>query len=272
MTMRKSILSRKLVLALIHVVAGDATAEEREEACVMGDHRSIDWAAHKFHPVVHLPSDYTVMDLTQGPSAHGYGISDNVSYVCKGFRAGSCRRRQWGVGRWCEHRPNMYGGSGTIFDDSANCLEGYCGSRVVHMAIDLGGPVGTPVHAFWDGWIEHVGFQEPLGDTGHTLVTGHTLNGTTVYALVGHLSASSMAYKRIGMPIRRGEVIGWMGDALRRENGGWPPHIHFQLAMQRPKTHDLPGVVALADVERAKDAFPDPRLVLGPLYSGGCAL
>ena len=165
----------------------------------------------------------------------------------------------------------MYSGEGTVFSDAANCLEGFCGSRVVHMAVDLGAPVGTPVHAFWDGWIEHFGFQEPLGDTGHTLVTGHILNGTTFYALIGHLSAESVAFKYEGMPIQRGETIGWVGDAVRRENGGWPPHVHFQLSMRRPATHDLPGVVAEADVGRAQDAFPDPRLVLGPLYSGGCA-
>ncbi|EOD36591.1 hypothetical protein EMIHUDRAFT_226078 [Emiliania huxleyi CCMP1516] len=56
-----------------------------------------------------------------------------------------------------------------------------------------------------------------------------------------------------------------MGDSLRRENGGWPPHVHYQLSMRRPRTHDLPGVVSFDDVTRAQDAFPDPRLVLGPL-------
>ena len=131
--------------------------------------------------------------------------------------------------------------------------------------------MATPIHAFYDGWIEHFGFQEGLGDTGHTIITRHVLNGTTFFALIGHLTSSSMAYKHLGMSFSRGEVLGWVGDSLRRENGGWPPHVHFQLSMRRPRTHDLPGVVALADLERAMDTFPDPRLVLGPIYPGACA-
>ena len=232
------------------------------------DWQSIDWAAHDFHPVVHMPSHATVMNLTGGGFAHGYVISDTVSHVCRGVGAGRCRRKQWTIGRWCEHRPNMY--ASALFDDTSNCLEGFCGLRDVHMAIDLGAPVNTPVYAFWDGWIEHSGHQEALGDTGHTLITRHTLNDTTFYALIGHLTSASVGYKRLGMAFKRGELLGWVGDSLHRENGGWPPHVHFQLSMRRPQTHDLPGVVAAADVELAKRTFPDPRLVLGPLYEGVC--
>ena len=165
-----------LICAACAVAAIDTTSTD--EGCPAF---SIDWTAHSFHPVINMPATYEVMDLTQGPSAHGYGISDNVSYVCRGWGAVGCRKRQWGVGRWCEHRPNMYGGAGTLFDDSTNCLEGFCGARVVHMAIDLGAPVGTPVHAFWEGEIEHVGFQEALGDTGHTWLraTGSTAPRST---------------------------------------------------------------------------------------------
>ena len=59
-------------------------------------------------------------------------------------------------------------------------------------------------------------------------------------------------------------VIGWLGD--RTENGGWPPHVYFQLSVERPDTHDLPGAVAAEDREAARARFPDPRTVLGPLY------
>jgi hypothetical protein len=33
-----------------------------------------------------------------------------------------------------------------------------------------------------------------------------------------------------------------------------------------PATHDMPGVVSTEDLPRALDLFPDPLLVLGPLY------
>ncbi|GIT41297.1 MAG: hypothetical protein Ct9H300mP10_03070 [Methanobacteriota archaeon] len=55
-----------------------------------------------------------------------------------------------------------------------------------------------------------------------------------------------------------------MGD--KHENGGWEPHLHFQLSLVEPETHDLPGVVAPEDREQALLDYPDPRLVLGPLY------
>jgi len=33
-----------------------------------------------------------------------------------------------------------------------------------------------------------------------------------------------------------------------------------------PTTHDLPGVVSPLEREQALRDYPDPRLVLGPLY------
>ncbi len=34
----------------------------------------------------------------------------------------------------------------------------------------------------------------------------------------------------------------------------------------RPETHDMPGVVSPEDREQALRDYPDPRLVLGPIY------
>ena len=50
------------------------------------------------------------------------------------------------------------------------------------------------------------------------------------------------------------------------ENGGWNPHLHFQLSRVAPKNYDLPGVVSLADRELATRVFPDPRYILGEIY------
>ena len=59
-------------------------------------------------------------------------------------------------------------------------------------------------------------------------------------------------------------MICWMGD--KDENGGWDPHLHFQLSLIEPETHDMPGVVSPEDREQALRDYPDPRLVLGPIY------
>lgn len=48
---------------------------------------------------------------------------------------------------------------------------------------------------------------------------------------------------------------------------GWKtPHVHFQLSMKEPKTHDLPGAVAMKDRSKALCEYPDPRWILGELY------
>ena len=84
--------------------------------------------------------------------------------------------------------------------------------------------------------------------------------------LYGHLDAASTADKRAGDIVRRGDVIGWLGAPS--ENGGWPPHVHFQLSLAEPEGHDMPGVVSDTQHSKALETYPDPRQVLGPLYDG----
>jgi len=82
--------------------------------------------------------------------------------------------------------------------------------------------------------------------------------------LYGHLSSNSIVDKEIGQEINQGDIIAWFG--VDSENGGWEPHLHFQLSLIEPQTHDLPGVVSLEDRVQALLDYPDPRLVLGSLY------
>ena len=60
-----------------------------------------------------------------------------------------------------------------------------------------------------------------------------------------------------------GEVVAWFGAF--EENGGWEPHLHFQLSLVQPETHDM-RVVAPGERTRALEIYPDPRNILGPLY------
>lgn len=102
----------------------------------------------------------------------------------------------------------------------------------------------------------------------------------------------------MGDRVLSGQVVGWLGD--RTENGGWPPQcapfllhvlaapnrrvtatltlscilvlcygsVHFQLSLLEPETHDMPGVVASSQHAESLRIYPDPRMVLGPLYEG----
>ena len=194
----------------------------------------IEFSNHDFHPVIELPERYDVLDLSM-PSAQRPE-----------------RTSEFSIGRYDEVRPDTY--DGELFD----------GERNIHMGVDIGGPIGTAVHAFADGWFECFGYNPKKGDYGNTVITGHRLDGVTIFALYGHLDSSSIEGKNVGQEFARGNVIGHLG--AEEENGGWPPHLHFQLSWARPRTYDLPGVVESSNRKQALKEYPDPLLILGPLY------
>jgi peptidoglycan LD-endopeptidase LytH len=170
----------------------------------------------------------------------------------------------WTLGRYDEDRVGLY--ESDMFDDVSNVVNGFAGKRTVHVGIDLGGPVRTPVHSFWDGIVHSAGYNPDRGDYGHVVVVHYPQlpSKRHVYALYGHLDASIVRWK-VGDPVARGQVVGGLGNV--HENGGWlVPHVHFQLGMTEPETHDMAGAVSLNDRERALREHPDPRYVLGPLY------
>ena len=194
----------------------------------------INFTKFRFAPVIDLPAGYEVFDFTEG-----YDPSRAVG-------------SPWGVGRYNEKRRGMY------------TTELFGGVRDIHVGVDLAGPVGTPVHAFFAGTVLLQGCNGAAGDYGYTIITRHVLDEVELFALHGHLSKKSIELREEGSSFTTGDVIGFLGD--RHENGGWNPHLHFQLSYERPTKPDLPGVVSEADRARALQIYPDPRLVLGPLY------
>ena len=138
------------------------------------------------------------------------------------------------------------------------------GVRNLHVGIDIGGPVGTACMAFMDGKIHNFGYNPEDGDYGNVVITEHQISGSKIWALYGHLDSKSLIGKLKGQSVIKGQIIGHFGN--ESENGGWEPHLHFQLSTIEPKTHDLPGVVSIEDSATALKLYPDPRLVLGPIY------
>ena len=192
----------------------------------------IHWERHRFSEVVILPEEYTVLDLSKGQWVPPETI--------------------FSIGKYDELRPGMYN------------TEIFHGERFLHVGIDIGAPIGTPCMAFTDGEVSHFGYNPEPGDYGNVLIIKHKLDGVSLWALYGHLSSESIENKILGQKVVAGEVVAWFGD--ESENGGWEPHLHFQLSLIEPETHDMPGVVAPEDREQALKDYPDPRLVLGPIY------
>lgn len=192
----------------------------------------------KFHEVMALPEGSPVYDLSGINSRAGEGV--------------------YGLGKYNEHRPNIYQ---TDLFKTENSEEVRC----VHLGIDFFGPVGTPVYSFADGEILNFGYNEASGDYGYVFVMEVQISESLmIYALYGHLSKESVADKYENMKVLKGDIIGWLGD--KHENGGWPPHLHFQLSWEKPKTHDMPGTCTLSDRQISLLKYPDPRLVLGQIY------
>ncbi|MEE2758799.1 MAG: peptidoglycan DD-metalloendopeptidase family protein [Candidatus Thermoplasmatota archaeon] len=192
---------------------------------------AIDFAAEDWHPAIDLPEFYDVLDLS--------GKAENV------------RMSDFSIGKYDEIR-NIY------------TTELFAGGRTLHIGLDIGGPVGTPVMSVADGKIAFSGYNAADGDYGHTVIVHHTIQEQDLWILYGHLNADSTANCPAGKTVSKGEIIAWLGD--KDDNGGWPPHLHFQLSLLEPHTHNLPGVVHPDDRDRALRDFPDPRLVLGALY------
>ena len=65
----------------------------------------------------------------------------------------------------------------------------------------------------------------------------------------------------VGMPIKSGQYIANFGIA--DVNGGWPPHLHFQLMLDMEgKVGDYPGACRNADKTKYLQNIPDPALLL----------
>ncbi len=94
---------------------------------------------------------------------------------------------------------------------------------------DLFVPPGTPVLAPLDGRVASVADNAGEGDYGPTVILEHRAgpDGDVFYTLYGHLARASVQSLGEGQPVMRGMPIAAVGAPP--ENGGWPPHLHFQI-------------------------------------------
>jgi murein DD-endopeptidase MepM/ murein hydrolase activator NlpD len=194
----------------------------------------LDFSNVSFCPVISLPKEYEVFDFS-----NGYDPNRQHKYA-------------YGIGKYNEKRPQMY--TGELYNDR----------RDIHVGIDIMAPVNTKVHAFFEGEIFLFANNDRELDYGFTIITKHKINEQIIYALFGHLSKTSIDNIYIGQRFSAGDVIAYIGD--KSENGGWNPHLHFQISVEEPKVCDMPGVVHDRDLQKSLTLYPDPRLILGSLY------
>ncbi|MBO0723952.1 MAG: aminotransferase class III-fold pyridoxal phosphate-dependent enzyme [Blastocatellia bacterium] len=135
--------------------------------------------------------------------------------------------------------------------------------RAIHLGIDLFTEAGAPVFAPIEGEVYAFAHNPAPLDYGHVIILKHrTAVGHTFYTLYGHLSAESLESLIVGKPVTKGEKIASLGSPA--ENGGWTPHLHFQLITDPLDLDcDFPGVCRASQREVWRSFSPDPNLILG---------
>ena len=136
--------------------------------------------------------------------------------------------------------------------------------RRLHIGTDIWGDAGTQIFAPLGGMIHSFAFNNNFGDYGATIIVEHQLDTIVFHTLYGHLSIKDLAPLQEGKYIGRGELLAHFGQP--KDNGNWPPHLHFQIiANMELKEGDYPGVCKLSEQEKYLRNCPNPNLILNLL-------
>lgn len=162
-----------------------------------------------------------------------------------------------GVGRFDEPRL-LY--DSPLFGESKNPTEE---RRTIHLGIDLFVRPGAKLHAPLAGTVHLLANNIAALDYGPVVILRHlTGDGQEFFTLYGHLSKDTLEKLKVGQAIGQGEQFARVGDS--KENGGWTPHVHFQVILDLlDHGKDFPGVARASECEVWTSLSPDPNLLLG---------
>ncbi len=162
-----------------------------------------------------------------------------------------------GIGRYDEPRlvytSPLFGASGNPTDER----------RTIHLGIDLFVEPGTPLRAPLDGVVHILANNSAPLDYGPLVILRHEIGeGEEFFTLYGHLTKDTLSSLKAGQRIARGEKFARVGATS--ENGGWAPHVHFQIILDLlEQGADFPGVAYASQRGVWTALSPDPNLLLG---------
>lgn len=133
----------------------------------------------------------------------------------------------WFAAQAVDYGLGAYGEKRTVYQTDQFADAASPERRVMHTGIDVFAAVGTPVYAPLAGRVLSVVYNADPLDYGHTLILQHDAEGVPFYTLYGHLGGSLPRLLSVGDAVLPGQVVAHLGDW--HENGGWAPHIHFQI-------------------------------------------
>jgi len=163
----------------------------------------------------------------------------------------------FGVGRYDEPR-SLY--TSPLFGASSDST---AERRTIHLGIDLFVEPGTPVRAPLDGVVHIVANNSAPMDYGPLVILQHeTGDDEKFFTLYGHLTTDTLSSLRAGQHIAHGRQFARVGSS--DENGGWAPHVHFQIILDLLELGaDFPGVAYASQRAVWTSLSPDPNLLLG---------
>lgn len=161
----------------------------------------------------------------------------------------------YGLGRYNEVRLCY---TSPIFTSENQLQEG----RTLHFGIDVFAPPGTSVYAPLEAEVHSFQNNDNPLDYGPAIILRHNPEeGIIFYTLYGHLSEDSLQELYKGKAIKAGEKFASMGEI--RVNGGWPPHLHFQIITDMLDYEgDYPGVAKYSEQDVWLSICPDPGLMV----------
>jgi 4-aminobutyrate aminotransferase-like enzyme/Ser/Thr protein kinase RdoA (MazF antagonist) len=200
-----------------------------------------------------------VFDLSAGSAFLGADPSaaETSALTEKIFREMKRTEVNVGVGRYDEARM-LY--TSALFGESDDATHE---RRTIHLGIDLFVEPGTPLRAPLDGVVEIVANNTARLDYGPLVILRHeTSDGEEFFTLYGHLTRDTLSGLKVGQRVGRGQVFARVGSA--QENGGWTPHVHFQIILDLLEVGaDFPGVAYASERRVWTSLSPDPNLLLG---------
>lgn len=196
-----------------------------------------------------------------------YGDASHVMTVA------SAEQRPQEATRWwtdfsCEHKIELgvgpWGEKRTVYTDKAfesRFIDGQ--RRIHHLGVDLFMPAGTPLYTPVAATVKSIEIEhEPLG-YGGLIALEHAPEGCPPFVtLWGHMAHEDLSRLKPGDRLDAGALVGHMGDI--HENGGWTPHLHFQISTDTHLTAtEIIGVGETAYLDVWADIFPNAATLAG---------
>jgi 4-aminobutyrate aminotransferase-like enzyme/Ser/Thr protein kinase RdoA (MazF antagonist) len=200
-----------------------------------------------------------VFDLSVGSVFLGADprASETAALTPKIFERMQQQNVSVGIGRY--HEPRLLYTS-PLFGSGTRPLDE---RRTIHLGIDLFAPPGTAIHAPLDGAVYRLANNNAPLDYGPLVILKHDGGDAgPFFTLYGHLDRETLSSLEAGQHIPRGENFARLGT--EKENGGWPPHLHFQIILDLLDLDaNFPGVACASQRAVWTSLSPDPNLLIG---------